>query len=243
MPSSLIHSTLNQLVVKFLKLIDSYNSTDLTVSNDATDQDTSGERARICINTALGIIYDLIKDSKYLESFPSQKLFTTEGQDWVDLDPETFLDDIEAITDTVNDTRLERRSWSWYRSNYVDPSSATGNPIYYIRRNNRIYLAPRPNAVLPLTIDFRKFTEDLKIAGDQPLLPTHYDYWIIAESTVIWYQMEDPNAVPALVISERDSKRQIAMESIMTSYDNVRVAESHFDREFIQGYPYKRPVG
>ena len=78
--SSLTHTKLSDLTIKFLKAIDSYNSGDLTVSDADTDQDTLGERARIVLNLAIHGIYGLIKGSKYLDAMPTTALASIADQ-------------------------------------------------------------------------------------------------------------------------------------------------------------------
>lgn len=244
MASALTHTKLSSLVIKFLKSIDQWNSSDTTLSDTDTDEDTAGERARICLNQALHQIYSLIKDSKYLESYPSTNLSSTANQDYIDLDPEAYLDDIQGVTETTNQKiKLRQRSWNWYRRHYPDPSQVTGDPIFYIRRGNRMYLAPRPTSSVVYTIDFVKLTKDLELAVDLPLIPTQYDFWVIAEATVIWYTMEDPTSVPALVIAERDSKRQAGMQGINTSFDRILQSGSNTETDPAYSYAFKRPVG
>lgn len=230
MSSPLTHTRFSELIKKTAKSLDYYNSGDLSVSTETTDQNTSGEIIGIAINNALHQIYDLIKDSRYLEAFPTTKLSTEAGKDWVDLDPEAFLDEIESIADTSNNIKLTKKSWNWYRRNYPDPSDATGNPIFYIRRDTRLYLAPQPSSVIPLTIDFRKFTGDLKLGGDLPLLPTHYDYWIMAEAKVKFYETLDALEIPPFIVSERNEARATAMGSIFSDYDSSLQAGSNFGR-------------
>ena len=215
------HTPLGDLIVKLLVAIDSYNSADLSISTPTTTVDTLGERARHAINNALQLMYDLIKDSKYMDAFPTTALVSEALVDFIQLDEVTKLDDIESILDTTNNFKLIRKSWSWYRHNFPDPSTSTGIPKWYIRRENRIYLAPRPSGPLTYTTDFRKLTDDLKKNGDLPLIPTRYDYWIVAEAKVKWAEMEDPSAVPALYISERDDQRQTALSSIFSGYDQA----------------------
>ncbi len=230
MPSTLITTKLSDLIIDFLKSLDAYNSTDLSISGISagayTDVDTSGERARRCLNKGLHLIYDLIKDSKYLESYPTTRLSSQEGIDYIELDPETYLDDIEAITDTTNNYKLIKRSWAWYRMNVPNPANATGDPQFYIRRGSRVYLTPRPTSVRTYTIDFRKYTEDLKNNGDQPLLPTHYDYWIISESIQFWKRMEDENYVMV-----EPPERYIALGSIFSDYDSSSQVGSHMNHD------------
>lgn len=242
MPASLIRTKLSDLIIKLLKSLDQYNSTDLTISTLSTDYDTMGERARICLNIGLHKCYDLAKESKYLEAYPTTNIATVAGVDYVELDQEAELDDIEAITETTNSRKLVRRSWGWYRRHVPDPSQVTGNPLYYIRRGDRLYLTPRPNSAITLTIDFNKYMGDLKSGDDQPLFPTHYDGWVIAEAMVEWHKMEDPTAVPPLIIEERDDARKIALGGIFTAYDYSLQSGSNCEPEELSAWPYKRPI-
>lgn len=245
MPSPNTHTRLEDLITLFLKAgVDSYNSSDLTVSDTDTDQDTLGERARICLNLALQRIYALIKESKYLEAYPKTTLASTINQAFIDLDPEAELDDIEAITEqTSTQIRLVRRSWSWYRSNLPAPAQTTGDPTYYIRRGNRIYLAPTPSSVRTYTIDFRKYTGDLKLPSDLPLLPTQYNNWIVSEARVDWYMMEDPSSVPEQALLQQADARAAAIDSILNSYDKNIQAGSNCEGESLGAWPFQRPVG
>lgn len=248
MSSPTTHTTFLNLIKKLLKLIDNYSmsggaATDLTRSTTTTDQNTSGEIAGLCINSALHICYDLVKDSKYLQALPSTKFSSVINQDYIDLDLEPYLDEIEAITEGTNNVKLIRKSWSWYRKHYPDPSESTGNPIYYVRRNNRIYLAPRPNSVINYTVDFVKLVEDLVSDGDVPLLPSHYDYWIIVEAAYEWYKMEDPNSIPEVVVLDRADKREIATNAILSAYDELSVSQSHWNESAPNSYPYDSPIG
>ena len=224
--------------------VDSYNANDLTISDADTDTDSLGERARVCLNLGLSGIYGLIKDSKYLEAMPTTALASIADQDFIQLDIVPQIDDVEKVLDTENDYRLERKSWAWYRRNYPDPSSSTGRPTVYIIRNDRMYLAPRPTEAVTYTVDYRKLTGDLKLAGDLPLIPTQYDAWIIAESKVWWFGMEDPTMTPIQVINERNDARQIGISSINTSFDQARQSASHFGSSGeARNLGYSRPVG
>lgn len=244
MPTPLTSSTLTQLITKLLMSLDQYNSTDETVSTPTVTSDTAGERARICLNRALQLIYSLIKDSRYLEAYPTNSLSSVANQDYIDLDEEAYLDDIDSITETTNQKiKLHRRSWSWYRTNYPDPSQAVGDPVYYIRRGNRVYLAPRPSSAVPYTIDYRKIAKELKLGGDVPLIPNSLDFWVIAESIVIWYMMEDPTSVPMQVLAERNDCRQQGMNSVNTSFDKPMQSGSNTESDGRHSYPYRRPVG
>lgn len=240
----LTHTTLQDLIKKFLKSIDEWNSNDLTISTPTVDQNTSGEVAKISINLALHTIYDLIKDSKYLQALPTTSLSSVSGQDYIDLDISPGIDEIEAITERTNHIRLVRKSWNWYRKNFPDPSQSSGIPYYYIRRDSRIYLAPRPASVINYTIDYVKMMNDLKRLGDVSLLPTHYDYWIIDEAKVNWFEMEDPQSVPAVIIADRNDSREIATNAIMSAYDQAYQADSHWQSNNApRNWGYNRPVG
>ena len=242
MATPLTHSTLSKLIVKLLMALDQYNSTDTGVSDADTTVDTAGERAKVCINLALHRIYSLIKDSKYLEAYPVTTLNATTNQDYIDLDPEAFLDDIESISDETNQYGLTQKSWSWYKRNVPDPAQVTGDPLYYVRRGNRVYITPRPTSVIQYVFSFRKLTVDLKLPNDLPLVPVQYDTWIIHEARVEWYIMEDPSSVPALVISERDDTRAAGLASVNTSFDRVMQSGSHFAPDHGGMYPWRRPI-
>lgn len=229
MASPLTSTTFANLIKKLLKTLDNYNSTDLTRSTLSIDQNSSGELAGIVLNLALHEIYDLIKDSKYLKALPSTNLSSIADQDYIDLDVEPYLDEIESITEPEQNIRLIKKSWSWYRRTLPDPSEASGEPIYYTRRDNRIYLFPRPTSARTYTVDFVKFPKDLDLDNDVPVLPTHYDYWIIAEAKVKWYEMEDPTAVPPALIAARDTARDTAVGAIMSHFDNEVQSGSHWD--------------
>ena len=245
MNSPLTHSTLATLTKKLLLSMDSYNSDDTAIETPSTlTVDSLAERARLCLNLALGTMYGLIKNSKYLDAFPTTSFVATASQDYIELDIVPMLDDVETVTDTDNEEQLIRKSWAWYRRNYPDPTAQTGTPDYYIIRNDRMYLAPRPSSAVNYLVDFRKRTRDLRLNGDIVLIPEQYDGWIIQESKVKWYEMEDPTSVPPLVISERDGIRQIALDTILTGYDYERVSASHFNRNSEpRSYGYQRPVG
>lgn len=243
MPASPLTSTsFSELIKKFLKAIDNYAS-DLTRSTTSTDQNTTGEVAGICINLALHKCYDLVKISKYLQALPTTSLVSTASQDYIELEILSNLDEIESIMDTSNNIRLLRKSWNFYRKNYPDPSKVNGNPIIYARRNNRIYLAPRPTTAITYTTDFVKLTNDLVNDGDVPLLPTNYDYWVIDEAKVIWAEMEDADSVPQSFKESRADSRQTAMNAILSGFDQELEAESHWNENQTAFRDYSRPVG
>lgn len=238
------HTVFSELIKKLLKTLDNYNSSDLTRSTTSLDQNTSGEIAGLSINYALHTCYDLIKDSKYLQALPVETLISTANQEWLALDIEPQLDEIESIVDLTNDFKLVRKSWAWYKRNFPDSSQTTGTPTYYIRRSDKVYLAPRPASAITYETTYIKNQGDLVLDGDLPLLPTHYDYWIIAEAMVEWAKMEDPKNIPPILIRERDDKRQIAINAIMSNFDNESQSESHWNQSGDpQGLEYDSPIG
>lgn len=247
MNSPITHTTFINLIKKTLKALDNYGlsstgaTTDLTRATTSLDQNTSGEVMGICINLALHTIYDLIKDSKYLKALPSTKLVSTADQAHIDLDVEPNLDEIEALLDTTNNLRLTRKSWSWYRRHYPNPAQSTGTPVFYARRWTRIYLAPTPSAAVTYTCDFVKNTNDLVNDNDFSLLPTQYDYWILAEAMVWWFKMEDANSVPVAITQERDDIRQNAMNAVMSGFDTAFQSASHFGPRVPLSDPYNHP--
>jgi len=230
MPSPATHTTLTKLIKMVLKKVDSYNSADLTIATDTVDQETAGEQARLCLNLSLQKMYGMIKNSRYLEAYPSTTLHQTEGQAWIDLDDEATLDDIVAITDTTNRIKLVRKSWSWYRSRLQNASDASGVPEAYVRRNNRVYIYPTAVDDRALTFDFTKFTGDMTLGNDTSLLPSTYDYWIVSEAAYEWFATEDPNAVPEIVVNGRNESREVAMASIFPDYDSSLQSGSCIDR-------------
>jgi len=222
MNSPLTHTTFLNLKINFLKMLDNFNANDLTGTN------SSGEVAGIAINKALHKIYDMIRESRYVQALPSTSFSSTIDQDYIDLDIEPQLDEIDAITDTLNNLRLVRRNWDWYRRHIPNPENVTGIPSVYARRFSRIYLSPRPASVINYTVDFVKNTKDLVNDGDISLLPTKYDYFINAEARVEWYMMEDSNNVPPSVIEERNDMREIALGALLSNFDTFSQSERHF---------------
>ncbi len=207
-----------------LKALDNYNANDLSTAS----ANSSGDIAGLCINLALHKIYDLIRDTKYLKAHPSTSLSSVADQDYIDLDVEPYLDEIENLSDATNNITLRRKSWAWYRRNVPNPENESGIPEIYIRRGTRIYLTPRPTSVINYTCDLVKNTNDLVNDGDISLLPTKFDYWIIAEAKVEWYAMEDAQAIPQSEKDERDDKRAIALDSIHSGFDTYTQSGRHF---------------
>ena len=225
---SLSGSTLTVLQKEFLIGIDNYNSDDLTGDG------SSGDLATKSLNKALQIIYSIIKDSKYMKAYPSTALATTANQDYIDLGAVTDMDEIEDIADPTNIYKLLKIPYWRYKEWSPDPSSVTGTPTHYARLFNRIYLYPRPTTVITYNTTYVKIYGDLSSGSDQALIPSKYNYWIYAEAEVQWYKMEDPNAVPAIVISERDRMQEIALKDILSAFNENNVAESVFGRNEMQ---------
>lgn len=218
-------STLVTLRRDFLIQIDNYNA------NDLTGDGSSGDLANKCINKALQKIYSIIKDSKIMEAYPSTSLSSTASQDYIDLSGISTLDEILSITDASNVYKLTFIPFYKYREWAPDPSIVTGVPTHYTRLYNRIYLYPRPTAVINYTIDFVKLYAELSADSDQALLPSKYNYWIYAEAEVEWYKMQDPYNIPGIVLDERKRCEKIATEDIYSSFNENIVSETIWGRE------------
>ena len=229
-------STLSTLRTRFLKLIDNYNANDLTGTN------SSGEIADLCINDALQLIYSLLKDSKYLQSY-SGTLSSVAGQSYIDLSGITDIDEVASMKDTTNNITLRCMSAHEYFSRVPNPAQWTGTPSEYCRIFNRVYLNSQPTAVIAYTVEYVKNYARLAADADQALIPSKYDDWIMKEARVIWLMMEDINSVPQMAISERDQAREIYVDDVMSQFDQVSESQSHWDRRpYGFGYPYQRPI-
>lgn len=218
-------SSLTTLRKEFLIQVDNYNADDL--SGDGS----SGDLAVKSINKALQKIYSMVKDSKFMQAYPSTALVSASGTDYIDLGGITDLDEIASIEDTTNKYKLIKIPFWRYREWAPDPSNVTGTPTHYARLFNRIYLYPRPTAVVTYTTDYVKAYGDLSSGSDQALLPSKYNYWIYAEAEVEWYKMIDANAVPQIVLAERERCEKIAMNDIFSGFNDNTVNDSIFGRQ------------
>lgn len=230
-------SSLQTLRVKLLKLLDNYNANDLSGTN------SSGEIADLCINDALQLIYALIKDSTYMQAYPSTNLVSVIDQEYIDIGGITDADRIVTIRDTTNNMTLECIPYWVLRQEVPNPAQNTGIPIRYARLFGRVYLSPRPTSVIIYTSDYIKFYPQLTANSDTALIPSHYDDWIMKEAMVKWYMMEDKDGVPALAVSERDQARVIYRNDIMSEYDLTPEAQSHWNERGRVQRLYQRPVG
>lgn len=233
-----VGSTLTQLRTRFLKVLDNYNANDLTGTN------SSGEIADLCINDALQLIYSQIKDSKYMQSY-SSTLSSTANQAYIELSGISDLDEVASMKDTTNNITLLCIPAHEYFSMVPDPADQTGTPSRYCRIFNRVYLTPRPVAVIAYTTEYVKNYARLTSDSDVALIPSKYDDWIYKESRVLWLMMEDiSNSVSIEAAkSERDEAREIYINDIMSNFDLASVSRSHWNDNEINSYPYTRPVG
>src|SRR3990167_8078351 len=172
-------TTLTNLRTRFLKLLDNYNANDLTGTN------SSGEVADLCLNDALQLIYAQIKDSKYMQAYPSTGLVSVADQAYIELSGVSDIDAIAAIKDTTNNITLRCISAHEYHTRVADAADQTGTPYEYCRVFNRIYLTPRPTAVITYTTEYIKTYARLSADADTALIPTKYDDWIYKEARVI----------------------------------------------------------
>lgn len=228
-------STLSTLRTRFLKLIDNYNANDLTGTN------SSGEVADLCINEALQLIYAQLKASKFMQAYGSTALVSTASQSYIDLSAITDIDEIRSLKDTTNQiSLLAIPAWQYFIE-IANPSNVSGTPYRYCRIFNRIYLDPQPTTTITYTCEYIKIYPRLAVDADQALINNKYDDWIYSEAKVMWYQMEDPtNQALAFAVKERDQKRAIYINDIMSQFDEVTISKSHW-RDRRQVVNWKHP--
>ena len=111
-----------------------------------------------------------------------------------------------------------------------DRANATGVPIYYTRLFNRIFLYPRPSSAITYSTEYIKLIARLSSDSDQAGIPAKFDDWIMKESRVIWFMMENPREMPAIVVSERDAAREIYLADMMADFDETLQVASNFAR-------------
>ena len=231
-------TSLTNLRSRFLRLVDNYNANDLTGTN------SSGDIADLCINDALQLIYAQIKDSKWMKANPST-LASVADQAYIALSGISDLDEIISMQDTTNDLTLVEIPFWKLRFEVPDPANSTGTPARYARLFNRIYLDPRPTSVITYQVDYVKTYARLASDSDVALIPTKYDDWIYSEAKVLWYQMEDPSNTASIqiAIAERNDKRQIYINDVMSQFDLVSEGESHWATDE-QDFPrFQSPAG
>ena len=217
-------STQTVLRSKFLRYIDNYNASDLTGTN------SSGDIADICINEALQIIYQMIKSSRYMDAYASTSLASTADQAYIELSAISDLDELLALKDTTNVfTLLEISPWEYF-AQVPSPANKTGTPYRYCRIFNRIYLDPRPTAVITYTSEYKKTYARLASDSDTALIPSKFDAWIMEEARIKWLMMEDISNVNAIQVSriERDRIQEIAMADIGSQFNRISQAASNF---------------
>lgn len=231
-------STLSVLRSRFLRLIDNYNSNDLSGTN------SSGDVADLCINDALQTIYSLIKSSRHTDAYSLTSLVSTADQAFINLSAISNIDEILAIKDTANQTKLRKITPEQYFMRSPDPASNTGRPIEYCRIFNRIYLNPRPTSAITYTTEYKKIYPNLSSDSSVALIPSKYDRWIMAEALVIWLMGEDPNATAAINTAQKERERceRIFMNDIDSHFDEAPQGASHFLDGEVSGRMFSSPI-
>lgn len=229
-------SSLSTLRVRLLKLLDAYNANDLTGTN------SGGEVADLCINDALQIIYSLLKPTKLLQSYGSSALSSIADKAYMELSNIPDLDEIKSVKDPTNRIVLLEITPTQYFDRNPQPTDSTGTPVRFCRVFNRIYLDPMPSTAVTYTVEYIKTYPRLVLDGDEALIPSKYDDWIMKEASVKWYMMEDANSIPERVISERDQARQIYMSDVMSQFGRASQAGSHFRRRVPLADPFDHIV-
>ena len=117
-------------------------------------------------------------------------------------------------------------------------------PYQYCRIFNRIYVRPRPTAVITYTTEYVKTYARLASDSDTALIPTKYDDWIYKEARVLWLMMEDISNIGAIQIAkiERDEAREIYRNDIMSKFNLVMVGQSHWGDRKIRNYDFDTPI-
>lgn len=238
---SLGGSTFENLISRFLKLVDEYNANDLSTGSDNSNGDVAG----LCINEALQLIYSQLKASKFLQDYDSSALISTANQAYIDLSAISNLDEIVALRDTTNNLILQYIAPEIYFLTTSNPANDTGTSFQYTRIFNRIYLKPRPVSAITYLANFLKTYPRLVATSDQSLIPMKFDPWTYAEAKVLWLEMMDKNNIAAIesAKTERDRTAQILLSDAMSQFDYVPQAESHWDG--VNGYRqriFKSPI-
>lgn len=105
------------------------------------------------------------------------------------------VDEFSRVYQTTTDNALERWSIQQYRQKVPDVSTAEGTPLAYARWRDRLYLFPRPDAVITLYADI--WVVPIALSGDADTMVaslTHkYDEWILAGAVYRWFQFIDPD--------------------------------------------------
>lgn len=220
-------STLATLRTRFLKMVDNYNLNDLSGDN------TSGDVADLYLNEALQTIYSDIKNSRYMDGYTSAGLISTIDQSYIELSAISDLDELFAIRDTTNDyTLVEIPKWRYFLE-VPDPANSTGTPYRYCRIFNRIYLDPRPTAVITYQTDYKKTYARLSSDSDVALIPSKFDKWIYDEAWVTWLRGEDSGAIGAiqLAMAERERTKDIFLSDIGSQFARASQLRSQFGTE------------
>ena len=186
----------------------------------------------------------MLKASKYLQAYASTALSTVANQAYIELSGIADLDEVVAVQDTTNDVTLQCIPANVYFRANPDPSNNTGTPYRYCRIFNRIYLDPRPTAIINYTVQYQKTYARLTSDADVALIPSKYDDWIYSEAKPEWYAMLYEGQVPAYILAAQADTRIIYMNDVMSDFDMVPQSESHWNQYNADiGFPnFNRPV-
>lgn len=236
-------STLTVLATDLLSDLDLYNANDLSFSTVGT----SGYQAMKALNKALQKLYSKMQDTYLLKTIPvNSTKSTTADQDYVDISSITALAEIENIYEASNDLNLEKISFEEYRRRAADPSSSTGNPLAYARRDTYLYIYPRPDAVYTLNIYHTKIVTDLATGADTSAIPSRYNYLILDWAKVEWQVMQDASDTARIAAYQAQADRswEIAWEDIQSKFAVYEESDSYWDQgNQPQFPPFDSPVG
>ena len=112
---------------------------------------------------------------------------------------------------------LPMRSGDFHSEFY---STSPGRPYAYVSRAGTIYLGPTPDAVYPLTLDYRKAFVPLVNSADIPAIPAAFHYTLVTGAVALGLKMlNDPTwqATDQEFTNGIDVMRQVYLEDDLST--------------------------
>ncbi len=183
-------------VVDDIKVLSDYNIID-------TGLDTLIIKA---INFALKRLKQwFLDEGMYKQIGASSTLSTVENIEYIDISSlPADLDQPIQLTERENDSPIPIIPFTEYRQKYPDPSAdGSSTPDVAAIFGDRIYLAPRPNQILTIYIDYVKLITKVVSGGSLPF-DDKYDELIVAIGIEYLVKFLDRNNAVALASTKRD---------------------------------------
>jgi len=169
-------------------------------------------------------LFGILRKLRFPELEVSTTKSTANAQAYVS-DP-TDVIAVHEVYDTTNNVKLDWIPWTKYIG-YTDRTDTTkeGDPTEWTRNGGKIYLHPTPDAVMTMTVFYKKRPAEL--SGDQQtLIGAEWDDVIMALATYKGYRwLGDADHAKAI--------REEIMESIsglVTIYDGEEKARNEYFR-------------